>query len=93
MRSGCASMRQVSVSHLQVNSMEFPHMTNKFADALKQQEPATDTCRQPTAVRACPLRIDMLSDSTRDRCPSEASAHWRSTSVAAKQSDQPTAPR
>ena len=27
----------------------------------------------------CPLRIDMLSDSTRDRCPSEASAHWRST--------------
>ena len=25
------------------------------------------------------LRIDMLSDSTRDRCPSEASAHWRST--------------
>ena len=28
---------------------------------------------------ACPLRIDMLSDSTRDRCPSEASAHWRST--------------
>ena len=29
--------------------------------------------------RTCPLRIDMLSDSTRDRCPSEASAHWRST--------------
>ena len=32
-----------------------------------------------TRVAACPLRIDMLSDSTRDRCPSEASAHWRST--------------
>ena len=30
-------------------------------------------------VLSCPLRIDMLSDSTRDRCPSEASAHWRST--------------
>ena len=25
------------------------------------------------------MRIDMLSDSTRDRCPIEASAYWRST--------------
>ena len=30
-------------------------------------------------MATCPLRIDMLSDSTGDRCPSEASAHWRST--------------
>ncbi len=34
--------------------------------------------RGSRASYACLWRIDMLSDSTRDRCPSEASAHWRS---------------
>src|SRR2546421_3642674 len=42
---------------------------------------------------ACLWRIDMLSDSTHDRCPSEASGTCGAHPAAVKRSDQPTAPR
>src|SRR5712691_8765381 len=41
----------------------------------------------------CLWRIDMLSDSIRDRCPSEASGTCGAHPAAVKRSDQPTAPR
>ena len=49
-----------------------------LVEVLDWTAAALDRVDRP-AFFACPLRIDMLSDSTRDRCPSEASAHWRST--------------
>ena len=44
-------------------------------------------------METCLWRIDMLSDSIRDRCPSEASGTCGAHPAAVKPSDQPTAPR
>ena len=59
----------------------FPHHVElRLAVALEHLRIALPQHLRHEMIRhACPLRIDMLSDSTRDRCPSEASAHWRST--------------
>ena len=73
--------------------------------AKQQQLVAVKGSDQPTAPRlqaqtaigfiesACLWRIDMLSDSIRDRCPSEASRTCGAHPAAVKRSDQPTAPR
>src|SRR5438552_1908888 len=55
------------------------------------EQTASDS--RPDCKRCCLWRIDMLSDSIRDRCPSEASGTCGAHPAAVKRSDQPTAPR
>ena len=61
-----------------------------------QSVPSRESCSvviRKRESRTCLWRIDMLSDSIRGRCPSEASGACGAHPAAVKRSDQPTAPR
>ena len=55
------------------------HDARRLSSLLSKAPGSIGQVSADRAYDTGPLRIDMLSDSTRDRCPSEASAHWRST--------------